>query len=116
MISHISNGNDLVCGGRSSNGTLVVIPPNKVWCGQINISGSIVAAGSATATVVTAGDCKPDAGTVVASLSMQALLSTAVGNSSTIDALVWAGPGGATLTFATGGVSTASAVANGYIV
>lgn len=119
MIAYSPNGTDhLVCGERTTSGTVLVIPAGSVWCGSIQIAASISVAGTATTRVTVSGaGATPVPGQAIARLSMTGLALSTVADSSTVDAIVMAPPeNSVTLEFNTGGASSASVVANGFIL
>lgn len=104
-------------GTRTSNGTILTIPPNSMFNGSCAISGSITLAGSATPRVTTAGNTvQPAAGSIVHQVAFAGLLA-GIGSGGTPQQLaIKTGSEAATLEFNTGGASIASVTINGYLV
>lgn len=118
MFAYSMNPTDVLCGSRTSTGTILTIPAGRQWCGSILISASLTGLGSATPSVTVSGSgANPVDGSVVHELSLNALLSVASTDSATVDLIAFAPAGNdITLEFATGGATSASVVANGFVI
>lgn len=115
MIAYSPNPGHTICGSRTTTGTILTIPAASVWCGDIALSASIAAAGTATPTVtVTGTDVEPATGTVVGRLSLTGLALTTVADSNTVSVIVVTGASSATLDFSVGGANSAAVVCNGF--
>lgn len=115
MIVHSPAQSALLCATRTSTGTLLTIPANSTWCGDLSISASVAALATGTPRITVNGsDVGPAGGTVVAQLSISGLATSTVPDSVTIGAIVVTGASSATLDFNTGGATSASATANGF--
>jgi len=117
MYAYTMNPGDVVCGSRTTAGTIITIPAGRQWCGSIMISASATTAGTATPTVtVTGTNASPANGTVVNRLSITGLALSTVADSAMIDLIAFAPAGNdVTLEFATGGAASAAVVANGFL-
>jgi hypothetical protein len=104
-------------GTRTTNGTILTIPPNSMFNGSIAISASITLAGSATPRVTVAGtNVQPTAGSIVHQVAVAGLLAGIGSGGTPIDCIVKTGAEAATLEFNTGGASVATVTINGYLV
>ena len=107
----------ILCGSRTTNGTIVTIPPNSFFNGMCAISGSITLAGSATPRVTVVGNTVEPAGTtVVHQIAFAGLLSGIGSGGTPQEIIVKTGAESATLVFDTGGASVAAVSINGYLV
>lgn len=116
MIEYLpSDPDSILCGSRTTTGTILTIPAGSTWCGDIMISASVTALGTATPTVTVNGaNAAPASGTVVQRLSISGIALTAVTDSNTIAAVIVATDTNVTLDFATGGANSAAVVCNGF--
>jgi len=104
-------------GTRTTNGTILTIPPRSMFNGTIAISASITLAGSATPRVTVAGNTvEPPAGAIVHQVAVAGLLAGIGSGGTPIDCVIKTGAEAATLEFNTGGASAASVTINGYLV
>jgi len=104
-------------GTRSTNGTILTIPPNSFFNGSCAISGSITLAGSATPRVTVAGNAvEPAAGAIVHQVAFAGLLAGIGSGGTPQELIIKTGAEAATLEFNTGGASIASVTINGYLV
>ena len=104
-------------GARTTNGTILTIPPNSFFNGSCAISGSITLAGSATPRVTTAGaTVQPAQGAIVHQVAFAGLLSGIGSGGTPQELIIKTGAEAATLEFNTGGASVASVTINGYLV
>lgn len=104
-------------GTRTTNGTVITIPPNSMFNGSIAISASITLAGSATPRVTVAGNnAQPAAGSIVHQVAVAGLLAGIGSGGTPIDVAIKTGSDPVTLEFNTGGASIASVTINGYLV
>lgn len=117
MQSLMLKDGKILCGTRSTNGTILTIPPNSFFNGSCAISGSITLAGSATPRVTVVGNTvEPVAGTIVHQVAFAGLLSGIGSGGTPQELLVKTGAEAATLVFDTGGATIASVTINGYLV
>lgn len=117
MQSLMLKDGKILNGTRTSNGTIVTIPPNSMFNGSISISGSITLAGSATPRVTVAGNTvEPAAGAIVHQTAFAGLLAGIGSSGTSVDCVIKTGAEAATLVFDTGGASIASVTINGYLV
>jgi hypothetical protein len=108
---------NISCGSRNSTGTILTIPANSTWTGDLCISASVAAAGTGAPTITVNGsDVGPAGGTIVHRLSITGLALTTISDSCSIPVLIVTGASSATLDFATGGASSAACVANGALL
>jgi hypothetical protein len=115
MIDHSATVSQVICGSRSTSGTIITIPADSVWCGDLFISASITVAATATPTITLSGNnAGPADGTVVHRLSITGLNLTTVTGSGRIELVVSTGANSVTLEFNTGGATSAACVANGF--
>lgn len=117
MIAHSPLASSVICGSRSTAGTIITIPANSTWCGDLLISASVTIAATATPTITVSGaNAAPVNGTVVHRLSITGLALTTVSDSCMIELIVVTGSDPVTLEFSLGGASSAACVANGFIL
>lgn len=118
MYAYAMSPSEVVCGSRTSTGTILTIPAGRQWCGSIMISASVAVAGAGTPNVTISGtNASPASGSVVHRLSLSGLALTTVAAAATIDLIAFApDENDVTLEFATGGATSASVVCNGFIV
>jgi hypothetical protein len=118
LIAFSPNPGNVICGNRTTNGTIITIPADSVWCGDIQVSASVAAGTTGTPHVTTSGTgVEPSAGSVVSRLSVTGLALSTVTDSNTISVIVRAPVGNSvTLEFDTGGATSASVVCNGFIL
>lgn len=111
------NSSEIICGSRTTTGTLITIPAGKWYTGTLTVTASSAVAGTSAPTVATAGtDVAPSAGTVVGRHSVTGLLASAAAGSTTSDVLILAPSGNdVTLEFTAGASGTSSATINGYV-
>lgn len=108
---------NVLCNSRATAGTVITIPANSTWTGDISLSASVAAATTATPTLTVNGtDVGPTGGTVVHRLSLTGLALTTVSDSAYISLVVVTGDSPATLDFSLGGATSAACVANGFIL
>ncbi len=104
-------------GTRTSNGTILTIPPNSQFNGTIAISGSITLVGSATPRVTVSGNTvEPVSGSIIHQVAFAGLLSAIGSGGTPIECTIKTGAESANLVFNTGGASAASVTINGYLV
>lgn len=107
----------VLCGSRTTAGTVLTIPANSTWTADLLISASVTAAATGSPTLTINGtDVGPSGGAVVHRLSITGLALTTVTDSAYISVLVVTGNAAATLDFALGGASSAACVANGVLL
>jgi hypothetical protein len=107
----------IICGTRTTNGTIITIPPNSFFNGSCAISGSITLAGSATPRVTVAGsNVEPIQGTIVHQVAFAGLLAGIGSGGTPQTIIVKTRAEAATLEFNTGGATIASVTINGYLV
>lgn len=110
-----SDPNDILCASRTTAGTILAVPAGSTWCGDVMISASVTAAGTASPTVTVNGtNAHPASGTVIQRLSITGLALTTVTDSNTISVVVVATDNDVTLDFALGGAGSAAVVCNGF--
>lgn len=115
LIAYSPNPGHMVYGSRTSTGTILTIPANSVWCGDVAITASVAVAATGSPTVTVSGTAvEPSAGTTLNRLSITGLALTTVSDSNTISAIVMTGDNPATLEFNTGGATSAAVVCNGF--
>ncbi len=117
MFPGIPNSSEIICGTRTTTGTLVTIPAGKWYTGNISMTASVALAGASAPTVATAGtNVAPAAGTVIARCDSAGLLASASSNSSYQEIIVLApSENDVTLEFTAGANGVSSATVNGYI-
>src|SRR5690349_8181947 len=104
-------------GTRTTNGTILTIPPNSMFNGTIAISASIAIAGSATPHVtVTGATVEPAQGSIVHQVAVAGLVAGIGSGGTPIDCVIKTGAQSATLDFDTGGATIATVTINGYLV
>jgi hypothetical protein len=116
MLQSPPTPSTIINGNRTSSGTILTIPAGLTFTGDVSISGSIAVAATGHATVTASGTGSiPATGSVVADLSLGGLALTTVAGSTFMEIVVVAPAGNSVdLVFATGGMSAASVVINGF--
>jgi len=117
MIVHSPPAGNVLCGTRNTAGTIITIPPNNVWSGNLVISASVALAATATPSVTVSGTGGgPASGTIVHRLSITGLALTTVSDSCMTEVIVVSGDNPLTLEFAVGGASSATVTATGFLL
>ena len=118
MINVSPSDGNILCSTRTTTGTLITIPAAGVWTGHLVIAASIAAAGTGTPRISVSGtNAEPADGTVVHQLSLSGLALTTVADSCMTEVIVKAPAGNSiTLEFNTGGATSASASATGFLI
>lgn len=111
------NASEIICGSRTTTGTLITIPAGKWYTGTLAVSAAVAVAGTSAPTVTTAGtNVAPATGTVVGRAIATGLLAAAAANGVPIEVIVLAPPeNDVTLEFTAGAAGASSATINGYI-
>ncbi len=118
MIAFNPGVGNLLNGSRTTAGTILTIPAGGVWCGDLMLSASAAVAVTATPNVTVSGaGSEPATGSTVARLSLSGLALTTVAGAATVACILVAPAGNSiTLEFALGGATSASVVANGFLM
>lgn len=117
MFSGQPNSSEIVCGSRTSTGTLITIPAGKWYTGNLTVTAAVAAVGTSAPTVTTSGtNVAPNAGTVIGRHSVSGLLAAAAAGSSSTEVIILAPPeNDVTLEFTAGAAGSSSATINGFI-
>lgn len=117
MFAGQPNSSEILCGSRTTTGTLITIPAGKWYTGNLTVTASVAAAGTSAPTVTTSGtNVAPAADTVVGRHSVSGLLAAAAAGSSSTEVIILAPPeNDVTLEFTAGAAGASSATVNGFI-
>lgn len=100
-----------------ATGTMLTIPANSTFTGDAFICASIAVAGTARPRIEVSGTGgSPQNGAILHQLAISGLALATVVASGTIEIIVKTGENPVTLTFNSGGASSASATINGFLV
>lgn len=118
MIAYNPSEGDILCSTRTTTGTIITIPAGRVWSGNLVISASVTALATATPRVSTSGtNVEPASGTIIHQLSISGLAALVATDSATTEVVVRAPAGNSvTLEFNTGGATSASVSATGFLL
>lgn len=116
MIFSQPDATNVLCGTRTTTGTIVTIPAGKWFTGTMVLSASVAVLGNSNPTISVSGtNASPASGTVIHRINLNGLALTTVANSATIDVIVIAPPeNSVTLEFTAGATGTSSATVNGF--
>lgn len=117
MFSEQPNVEDILCGTRTTSGTLITVPAGRRYGCNMSISASVAVAGNSNPVITVNGtNAAPAAGSVVARLNLSGLALTTVAGSMTIPIVVKAPlENSITIDFTAGASGTSSATVNGYL-
>lgn len=117
MIVAAPDASKILCGSRTTTGTIVTIPANSTFTANVVISASVSAAATAVPTVTVSGTGGgPADGTVLHRLSITGLALTTVTDSCMTEILMVSGENALTLEFNTGGATSASVSVTGFLL
>jgi hypothetical protein len=118
MFQSLPHSEEIICGSRTTTGTLITIPAGKWYTGNLQITASAAVAGTSAPTVTTAGtDVAPAAGQVISRLTINGLALTTVADSIETEIIILAPPeNDVTLEFTAGANGTSSATVNGFTI
>lgn len=99
---------DLVGASRTTTGTLVTIPANRVFMGSLSLSASVSLAGNSQPNISAAGTGVAPTGTLHQIIAVGLALTTVATSNTIGNVYIFGGSAGATVTFTQGatGVST----------
>ena len=101
----------------TATGTMLVIPANSMFTGDAFISAAMTIAGSGRPRIEISGTGgSPQDGAVIHQLSVTGIALATVASSGTIEILVKTGVNPVTISFNSGGASSASATINGFLI
>lgn len=111
------NSSEILCGTRTTTGTVITVPAGKWYTGSVSMTSAVAAVGtSAPVLTVNGTNAAPAAGTVVARCESSGLLSSAASNSTYNEIIILAPPeNSVTLDFTQGASGASSVSINGFI-
>lgn len=117
MFPGSPNASEIICGSRTTTGTLITIPAGKWYTGDLTLTANVAAVGTSAPTVTTAGtNVAPASGSVVARLNVSGLLAATGAQTSNTEILILAPPeNDVTLEFTAGAAGASTATINGFI-
>lgn len=117
MFSGAPSSSDIKCGTLATSGTLVTVPADRWYAGDVSISATVSVAGASNPVVVVNGtNAAPASGTVIARLNLAGLALSTISDTMTIPVIVKAPPeNSVTIDFTAGANGTSSASINGYL-
>ena len=117
MLELSVDAENILCGSRSTTGTILTVPAGMQWSGDILLTASVAVAGTSAPQVTTSGtNAVPASGSIVHRLSVTGLALTTVVDSATLEVIVRAPEGNdITLEFTSGASGTSTVTANGFL-
>lgn len=117
MFAGAPSSTEIMCGTRTTTGTVITVPAGSWYTGSVMLSASVSVAGNSSPTVTVNGtNAAPAAGTVVARINLVGLALSTVADSCYIDILVKApDENSVTIDFTAGASGTSSVSINGFI-
>lgn len=117
MFPGSPNATEIMCGTRTTTGTVITVPAGKWYTGNVSMTSSVAALGtSAPVLTVNGTNAAPAAGTVVTRCESSGLLASASANSVFQEIIVLAPPeNSVTLDFTVGAAGASSVTVNGFI-
>lgn len=117
MFTGAPGGSEIVCGTRSTTGTLITVPAGSRYTADVTISATVSVAGASTPTVTVNGaGASPAPGTVIARLNLAGLALSTISDTATTGIIVIAPSGNdVTIDFTAGANGTSSATINGFV-
>lgn len=111
------NSFEIMCGTRTTTGTVITVPAGKWYTASVSMTASVAAAGTSAPTLTVNGtNAAPASGTVVARCESAGLLASAAANSSYNEIIVLApAENDVTLDFTQGAAGASSVTVNGFI-
>lgn len=119
MINHQPSDGDIRAGARTTTGTILTIPANRRYTGNIQMSASVTTLTTGTPNVSIVGTgtgIEPATTQVLARLSISGLSLATITGDCYQEITVAAGDADATLEFNTGGATTASVAVIGFLL
>lgn len=120
MIAVTPNASDIIAeSATATTASLVVIPANRWFCGQVNLSATAALAGTAAPTltfVPNSTGAGPATTKVVARVVSTGLLAAASANSIDTDVVFYGGDTGAHLDYAAAASGSSTCSINGFFI
>jgi hypothetical protein len=113
----LPDATDVLCGTRTTSGTLVTVPAGRAYTGTLTLSGSIAVAGTSIPVVTINGSGGgPADGTVVGRMNLTGLALTTVYGTAVFEVIARApAENDLTIDFTPGATGTNSATLNGFV-
>lgn len=118
MFPGVPDGADILCGSRTTTGTVLTIPAGRWFTGNVSMTAATGVAGTCAPVVTVNGtNAAPAAGTVVTRLTVIGVsLLGPVADSNDTEVIVLApAENDVTLDFTAGAVGSSTATINGYV-
>lgn len=111
------SSSEILCGTRTTTGTVITVPAGKWYTGNVSMTSSVAAAGTSAPTLTVNGaNAAPASGTVVARCESAGLLASASANATFQEIIVLApAENDVTLDFTAGAAGASSVTINGYV-